>query len=114
MKELAEPFYDRSEGEVHSWFGLTYSHYLVLQRSILQEMPTEWQKRFIACIEEINDYFDCSHMEDGYMVKLRDSKGRFKTDPLCDYRHPDFEYIDSMKWVKPKEDDEPQPVTTNE
>ncbi len=102
-KTLEEHFGMRSGGPIHGWFGLTYSSYLVLPRALLQEMPTEWQRRFVDSIEEIRDYFDCGEVEDDYMVKLRDKDGRFKTDPLGQYRHPNRAYIENMKWVK--EDD---------
>ncbi len=104
MKTLIEPQSERHNGEINDWFELTYSHYLVLQRSILQEMPTEWQERFISCINEIEDYFEFSEVKGEYMVKLRDRDGRFVQDPLCNYRRPDMKYINNMKRVKPKEE----------
>ncbi len=106
MKELTEPQYERNDGAVHDWFELTYSHYLVLQRSILQEMPTEWQERFVSCINEIEDYFDLSEEKSEYMVKLRGCDRRFVQDPLCNYRRPNMEYINSLKRVRPKEGNE--------
>ena len=102
MKELHEPTWERHDAAVHEWFGLTYSSYLVLQRSLLQEMPTEWQERFVACIEEIRDYFDCDDMPSTYTVLLRDETGKFVRDPLVNYRHPDMDYINSKKRIKPK------------
>lgn len=97
-KVLTEPYGERSNGAVHGWFSLTRANYLVLQRALLQEMPTEWQERFIACIEEIRDFFDCAQMEDNYTVLLRDKNGKFKEDPLGHYRRPNHAYIDSIKW----------------
>jgi hypothetical protein len=102
-KRLTEPQYDRNDGPIHGWFGLTYRSYLVLPRSLLQEMPTEWQQRFVDAIEEIRDYFNCAEVEDDYMVKLRGKDGRFKTDPLGQYRHPDRKIIDRMKWTPEEE-----------
>lgn len=41
--------------DIDTWFSLSYSNYLVLQRSILQSMPVDWQYRFTAIIDEMND-----------------------------------------------------------
>mgnify|MGYP006921281854 CR=1 FL=1 len=41
--------------DIDTWFSLSYSNYLVLQRSILQSMPLEWQHRFTAIMDEMND-----------------------------------------------------------
>src|SRR5438067_2115772 len=98
-KRLTEPHGIRRDGPIHGWFSLTYSSYLVLPRSLLQEMPTEWQQRFVDAIEEIRDYFNCTEIEDNYTVHLRDKHGRYKTDPLGQYRHPNRELIESMKWI---------------
>lgn len=38
---------------IHEWFGLTYSNYLVLHRSIMQSMPEAWQRRFTAMLDEM-------------------------------------------------------------
>lgn len=38
---------------IHTWMGLSYSNYLVLQRTLLQSMPAGWQQRFVACLEEL-------------------------------------------------------------
>ena len=36
---------------IHEFFELSYAHYLVLPRSLLQSMPVEWQKRFVECLD---------------------------------------------------------------
>lgn len=40
---------------IHDMFGLSYSNYLVLPRSILQSMPVNWQKKFVKLIDEMED-----------------------------------------------------------
>ncbi|EFC79182.1 hypothetical protein FrEUN1fDRAFT_7713, partial [Parafrankia sp. EUN1f] len=45
-----EPFQvpPRPESDtIHTWFGLSYSNYLVLPRSLLQSMPDRWQEPFV-------------------------------------------------------------------
>lgn len=39
-------------GPIHAFFELTYASWLVLPRVSLQEMPTDWQARFVALLEE--------------------------------------------------------------
>lgn len=68
---------------VHNLFGLSYASYLVVPRAVLQHMPAGWQNRFVELMEEMNDMVD---LPDGYAVNLRDSKGKFKRDPLSQYR----------------------------
>jgi len=47
--------YNKDESDIHSYFGLSYSNYLVLQRSILQSMPEEWQAKFVDMLEELEE-----------------------------------------------------------
>ena len=44
-----------SDGPVHVFFGLTYSNYLVVPRSVLQSMPEEWQAQFVGLLEDMQD-----------------------------------------------------------
>ena len=45
------------DGPIHGWFGLTYSNYLVLHRSMMQSMPVEWQQRAVALFDELDNAF---------------------------------------------------------
>jgi len=45
---------DLCDDPVHSYFGLSYSNYQVITRSIAQSMPIDWQRRFVRCMEEID------------------------------------------------------------
>lgn len=40
--------------DIHTWFGLTYANYLVLERTILQSMPGEWQRQFVELLHELD------------------------------------------------------------
>ena len=79
-------YFHRDSGEpVHSYFELTYAHYLVISRTALQSMPIEWQKRFIECMEELESRID---WQQNYEVHLRNENGQFlpiELDPLNDY-----------------------------
>lgn len=37
---------------LHGWFGLSYSAYFVMPRLALEAMPHDWQRRFIALMDE--------------------------------------------------------------
>ena len=71
---------------IHEWFGLTYSNYLTLPRSLLQSMPDEWQERFVKCLEEMRAAFShLGDMPDCYTVNARAAHGKFAHDPYADY-----------------------------
>lgn len=71
---------------IHGWFGLSYSNYLVLQRSILQSTPLEWQLRFVACLEELQEMaWGVEGQPDTFHVTPRGAGGRFYKDPLANY-----------------------------
>lgn len=70
---------------VHEWFELSYAQYLTVPRSVLQSMPTEWQKRFVDCLNELDESIDWRPKEGRYWVSLKDGKGRYLTDPFMDY-----------------------------
>lgn len=59
---------DRPTRDVHTYFGLSYSNYLVLHRTLLQSMPTEWQHRFVTMLDELDDAFDHVEKADYYEV----------------------------------------------
>ncbi len=80
-----EERYLRHQGPVHGWFSLSYGNYLVVQRSLLQEMPLEWQERFVACLEEMEKVFDYEQIPAEFWIRACDGK-RFVTDPFRDYR----------------------------
>lgn len=75
----------RCEHDIHEAFGLTYASYLVAPRSLLQDMPPEWQHEFVRLMEAFNDAFPGHHAE--YAVFMRGDNGRFESDPLRNYRY---------------------------
>lgn len=83
--------------DIHLWFELTYAQYLTIPRSVLEAMPDEWQEKMAALLDELDDTFDWRPKEGRYWVQLRDGKGRYAEDPLMEYRHPDQEYIESLR-----------------
>ena len=90
---------------IHSWFSLSYANYLVLHRSLLQEMPAAWQRKMVALLDEFWNEFDSEKVPHSFTVNRRDERGRFLADPLSQYRHPDLALIDRFR--KPKDGGKP-------
>jgi hypothetical protein len=94
----------RRDGPMHTWFELSYSSYLVLPRSLIQEMPVRWQRRMVALIEEMRSEYpgfadgSVPEVSDNYRVRVRDDETkRYVPDPLSDYRHPDHALIERLR-----------------
>lgn len=85
--------------DVHDWFGLSYSSYLCLPRSLMQEMSPAWQHQMVALLEQMHEEFPEEYSS--YAVFKRDlDSGRFVSDPLRKYRHPDQGAIDAARGIK--------------
>lgn len=82
-------------GPVHSAFGLTYASYFVLPRSLMQHMPIEWQERFEQLVDDYWAEWDVAADKE-YVVQVRGDDGRFASDPLATYRHPDRALLESL------------------
>lgn len=78
--------YDYFNGPIWSWFGLSYCSYMVIPRAVLCSMPVEWQKKMVDLINQVPKTLDWPE-DDDYTVQLRDERGRFKTDPLANYKY---------------------------
>jgi hypothetical protein len=59
MSVSTEP--ELEQHDIHGWFGLSYSNFLVLPRALMQSMPEEWQYRFTALVDELRAAF--AHLE---------------------------------------------------
>lgn len=68
---------------IHGWFGLSYSNYLVLPRSVLQSAPIELQERITACLNELVEEFGDEPFGQ-YWVRRMEG-GRFVRDAFADY-----------------------------
>lgn len=68
---------------VHHYFNLTYAQYLAIPRSILQNMPTDWQRVFVGLLYKLDTRFDWRRP--GCWVRFQDSNGRYMKDELADY-----------------------------
>ena len=79
--------FNDEEDYIHNWFGLSYANYLVLPRSILQSMSTEWQKKFVDLLNELEDKIREEYLQDmpDYSVEAKDNKGKYIKDPYRYY-----------------------------
>lgn len=83
------------DGPVHDAFGLTYASYLVWPRVLMQQMPLNWQERFVALLDEFWAEWDFAADKE-YAVQVRGEDGRFAKDELANYRHPDHATIEAL------------------
>lgn len=58
----------QTDGPIHGWFSLSYCNYLVLNRTLLQRMPIEWQERMVACLREFDAAFKHVPRAEGFEV----------------------------------------------
>lgn len=87
MHEVKQSFRDLSP--IHTWFGLTYSSYLVVPRTVMEQMPLDWQEKMTELLEFADEYFVPSLPSVTYRVTAIDTNtGKFIKDPLANYRYP--------------------------
>jgi hypothetical protein len=54
--------------DISSYFGLTYSNFLVLHRVELEHMPEEWQHQFVTMLDELAAAYEHLDRPEGYEV----------------------------------------------
>ena len=72
ITDETKPKLNPTNGPVHTWYGLSYTNYLVLPRTFMQSMPTEWQQRMVASLEELDEAFQHIPQADVYDVQAGD------------------------------------------
>ena len=95
----------RGEGyhKLWGWFGLSRASFLTLPRTLMHEMPDEWQSKMAALLDEYDATFDLSNLPDCKVMAVRDD-GKFSSWPewILQYRRPDVDRINAMR-VQPCE-----------
>lgn len=83
VKKLSDNIWDK-DGKFLYWANAKYSNYLLIQRSLLQSMPLEWQEKLIELLKDMERHF--GRKSNGQFVVLRMGKERkYVPDPLADY-----------------------------
>lgn len=93
---VSEPPTEFCDQDIHAWFELSYAHFLTIPRSVMQEMPADWQHRMAECLEELDATYDWRPKDGSYWVTLRRYDGRYDSAPLSNYRHGWHE-VDELK-----------------
>jgi len=89
-----EERYKRRDGAIHEAFGLTYASWLVLPRTLLRDMPTEWQTQFVKLLDEYHDVVRDKAPEYNYDINIQFKKnGKFCSIPeyFSNYKYPKHE-----------------------
>lgn len=88
--------YDR----LWTWFGLSYASWLTLPRSMMHEMPDEWQRKMADLLYEFDETY--TNQPDFGTRVLFTKGGKLDAGPkwLLNYRHPDRQGIEQMKKAK--------------
>jgi len=79
------------------WFGLTRASWLTLPRSMMHEMPDDWQEKMAVLLEQWDETWDSSDMPAPAVVARAANKFTKWPEWLCNYRHPDRTAIKSLK-----------------
>ena len=81
------------------WFGLSRASWLTLPRSMMVQMPNEWQEKMAELLEQYDNEFPNNYKFDGEpLVQLRSNGKLIKTpDWLLNYRHPNKSDFDFMR-----------------
>lgn len=76
----------RYGGAIHAYFGLSYASWLVIPRLSLQEMPSDWQRRFVDMLDEAYHVHGMKTPEGLYVTRRADN-GKFRpVEHWNDYR----------------------------
>lgn len=80
------------------WFGLSYASWITIPRVLAHAMPDKWQEKMAKLLNEYDEYWDFSKIDLSVHVSTK-RNGKFINicSELGDYRHPDNEYIESLK-----------------
>lgn len=85
------------EEPVHMMFGLSYASWLILPRVVLEAMPTNWQKKLVDLVRELDDAYEW-HPGYDMFVQFR-NRGKIMTIPehFNNYRRPDIAWLSGVK-----------------
>lgn len=80
------------------WFGMSKASWLVLPRSMMHEMPDEWQDRMAELMEEWDETWE--RLPEPTITARKGGKFAKWPSWLLNYRHPNKEAISSLRHIK--------------
>lgn len=88
---MKEERYLRRDSHINKAFNLTYASWLILPRTLLMDMPTQWQEKFVKLLDEYNE--SVADLAPDYELQLyvqAKQSGKFTKLPdiYCNYRNP--------------------------
>lgn len=77
---------------IHEWFSCSRAAYLVIPRLALENMPADWQRKFVALLDEAQEM---GLETPEYKVFRKGKAGRIASgsDPWANYRRGNFEEV---------------------
>ena len=84
------------EEALWGWFELSRATWLTLPRVLLHSMPDEWQGKLAALLQEMDHTFPSVPIEET-RVQLLENNKFIKQPDWLGYRHPNVDFINSMR-----------------
>lgn len=106
-KNKNEERYIRRSSHIDNIFGLSYASFLILPRTYLSDMPTEWQEKFCKLLNEYNEIIgemDATYDYELYVQFKKFNKFCKSPELLCNYRHPKHKDLLEEYFEKNKKD----------
>lgn len=79
------------------WFGLSRASWLTLPRSMMHEMPDDWQMKMAELLEQWDNTWDSSELPSPHVSAKENGKFTRFPEFIKNYRHPDRAKILSLK-----------------
>lgn len=87
IEKIKENIILADDEPIHEWFELSYAQYLTIPRTVLQSMPTEWQRNFVDLLKKLDGTINWRPDGKTYWVQLKDNEtGEYCHDELADYQ----------------------------
>lgn len=85
--------------DLHGWFGLSYTAFVVMPRVAMMQMPKEWQEKMAELLHEYDETINTGAFGiHSCFVTVKDKNNKFMKMPeeLVNYRHPSREAITEL------------------
>ena len=97
MSELHGELKCSGRDALWAWFSLSRATWLTLPRSMMHEMPDDWQRRMADLLTEWGETWNSSTMPDPHVAAKTGGKFTRWPEWLLNYRHPNREAIASLR-----------------